>query len=152
MIFDFLQQQWFDLLQSLFIILGFLLTISILRLEARSRKINHLLSLQQSRREVWNPILAHPELDRIFLKDIDLEFNPITPKEKIVIKQAISYLHTLFKAAQHKEIPSPQGLEKDIKQFFSLPIPKAIWEEVRMFQEDDFLVFIEMILRAPEVD
>lgn len=36
-----------------------------------------------------------------------------------------------------------EGMQKDIKAFFSLPIPKAVWEQVKPFQDEDFVEFVE---------
>jgi hypothetical protein len=39
-----------------------------------------------------------------------------------------------------------QGLQKDIRDFFMLPIPKAVWEKIKPFQDGDFIVFVESCL------
>jgi hypothetical protein len=35
------------------------------------------------------------------------------------------------------------GLRRDIAQFFSLPIPQAVWERMKVFQNDALVRFIE---------
>ena len=36
-----------------------------------------------------------------------------------------------------------EGLRSDICSFFSLPIPQAVWEKTKLFQNDDFVEFVE---------
>ena len=37
----------------------------------------------------------------------------------------------------------PEGLRRDVWQFFSLPIPQWVWNRVKVMQDDDFVVFVE---------
>jgi hypothetical protein len=37
----------------------------------------------------------------------------------------------------------PEGLERDIRFFFSLPIPKTVWNKFKVFQNDWFVRFID---------
>jgi hypothetical protein len=39
-----------------------------------------------------------------------------------------------------------QGLEMDIREFFILPIPKTVWESLKMFQDAEFTAFVESCL------
>lgn len=36
-----------------------------------------------------------------------------------------------------------EGLRRDVAQFLSLPIPKAIWEKTKVLQNDALVKFIE---------
>jgi len=35
------------------------------------------------------------------------------------------------------------GLKKDVREFFSLPIPRAVWNEMKSYQDSDFVRFVE---------
>jgi hypothetical protein len=37
-------------------------------------------------------------------------------------------------------------LRRDVAQFFSLPIPRAVWEKTKVTQNDDFVAFVESCL------
>jgi hypothetical protein len=37
----------------------------------------------------------------------------------------------------------PEDLRRDIAQFFSLPIPREVWEKINVLQNDDFVAFVE---------
>jgi hypothetical protein len=36
-----------------------------------------------------------------------------------------------------------EGLRRDVAQFLSLPIPKAVWEKMKALQNDSVVRFIE---------
>jgi hypothetical protein len=36
-----------------------------------------------------------------------------------------------------------EGLRRDIAQFFSLPIPQAVWDRIKVFQNGALVRFIE---------
>jgi hypothetical protein len=37
------------------------------------------------------------------------------------------------------------GLAADVREFFSRPIPRLIWNEIKRYQEADFVVFVENV-------
>ena len=39
------------------------------------------------------------------------------------------------------------GLKDDIREFMSLPIPKAVWAKMKDFQDKEFVVFVESALK-----
>lgn len=145
MLSDFLQQHWVDLVQFLFIIGGWAISIIFFHSERRSRKLNTLLTLRKNRNHLWEPIFTHPELKRIRHKEVDLIAKPITARERQLVQQSITHLHSVFEAIQAGHLPSPPELERDIQQFFALPIPKAVWEEVREFQDEGLKKYIEQL-------
>ena len=36
-----------------------------------------------------------------------------------------------------------EGFRRDIAQFFSLPVPRDVWEKSKVLQNDDFVAFVE---------
>jgi len=40
-----------------------------------------------------------------------------------------------------------EGLRRDVAQIFARPVPKAVWENTKQFQNDDFVKFIESVLK-----
>ena len=55
----------------------------------------------------------------------------------------ILHLHCWFRAIQNREVRGVEGLSRDMKQFFALPIPRRVWEEKRAFQDRDFVEFVD---------
>jgi len=37
-------------------------------------------------------------------------------------------------------------LRRDVKEFFSLPVPRAVWIKTKLLQNQDFAAFIESSL------
>lgn len=143
---DFLFKNWFDLLQTAFIIIGFILTYRANRSDVRSSKVDHLLSLSQSYREIWNKTYSQPELLRIKEKDVDLEKHPITEAEQRMVKETILHIYAVYIAIENKQLDKGE-MEKDISKFLQLPIPNAVWNEVRGYYPKRFVSFVDSLLK-----
>jgi len=50
-------------------------------------------------------------------------------------------------AIQLGQLESFKGIEDDIKRYFKLPLPKKVWKEVKAFQDEEFVAFIESVLK-----
>lgn len=145
MIHDFLLKNWFDLLQSAFIVGGFILSFIAARNNSRSRKISHLLQINQSYREIWGKTYNHPDLLRIREPRLDLGKHPITEPERRVVREVIIHIYAIYEAIQNKQIDKGE-MEKDIYDFLRLPIPNSVWEEVKMYQNKKFVDYIDELL------
>ena len=145
MINDFLLKNWFDLLQSSFIVGGFILSYIATRNDIRSRKVAHLLLINQSYREIWSKTYAYPELLRIRQTNLDLKRKPITEPERRMIKEMIIHIYAIYEAIQKNQIEKGE-MDKDIYDFLQLPIPNAIWEEVKMYHNKQFIDYIDELL------
>ena len=142
---DFLLKNWFDLLQSSFIISGFVLSFIAARNNRCARKLAHLFHINQSHREIWSKIYTYPELLRIKEAHIDLEKHPITEFESRMIKEMIIHIYTIYEAI-HNNLIEKGEMEKDIYDFLRLPIPSVIWEEVKMYHKKQFVDYIDELL------
>lgn len=151
MIFNFLEKHWFDLLQSLSIVMGFLFTALALRNDNRSRRVDHLLSINQSYRDVWDKVFSHPELSRIMKADIDLKAEPITELERRLAYKIILHMYVVYEAIRNKQI-APGEMEKDIYDYLQFPIPRAIWEEMKKYQNKEFVRYIENLLKKHRLE
>lgn len=40
-------------------------------------------------------------------------------------------------------VTKPEGIRQDIRSFFRLPIPRAVWSIVKPIQNEDFANFVE---------
>jgi len=113
------------------------------RKDEQSRKTSNLYSLTQNYWEIWKPYFDTPRLRRVLKRNIDLIQNPITEDERLFINMLILHLessHRAIKAGMLNPIP---GLPQDIKQFFSQPIPKGVWEESKSLRSQDFIDYVE---------
>lgn len=56
---------WFDLFQTAAITAGLCFTAWSLRLDVRTRRVDHLFHITEQHREIWTELYDRPELARI---------------------------------------------------------------------------------------
>jgi hypothetical protein len=134
-------ENWFVLLQSVGIIGGLLLTASSLRSETKTRRVSNLLAITESHRKVWTEFYRRPELQRVLDERVDLR--NVKREEEIFVNLVIFHLNSVFYARKSGLVFKLEGLRRDIWWFFSLPIPRMIWEKTKVLQNDDFVAFVE---------
>jgi hypothetical protein len=137
------RENWFVALQSLSILGGLFFTAISFRVDTKARRIGNLITLTQQHRDIWTQLYKRPELARVLDRAVILHNAPITREEELFVTLLILHLSSAFHAMQAGLFMTPQGLSEDIIQFFSLPIPKAVWSEVQRLQDADFVEFVE---------
>ena len=62
-------------------------------------------------------------------------------------------LHTssVYEALKDELVTKQEGMRFDVGSFFSLPVPQAVWEKIKRFQNKDFVAFVEMCRRGADV-
>lgn len=140
---EFLQTNWFQLLQSIFLFTGFIIAAVALRNDLRARRMQNLLKIKEHYNSIWSQLFSFPELNRVQADEVDLAEKALTEKERFFVLMAIQHLFAAYEATRTKQIRPFQGMEKDIRRFFSRPIPKLIWNEEKRFQNPDFVEFVE---------
>lgn len=134
---------WFTLLQSTGIIGSLWFTARSFRFDAKIRKVGNLIEITSHHREIWSQLYSQPELARVKESSPDFKKKPITVGEELFVTQVILHLRSVFRASKEGVIASLDGVEADIRQFFSKPIPRIIWNQKREFQDLDFVQFME---------
>jgi hypothetical protein len=142
-----LAQNWFNILSALGIVASLLFTAISLRSETRTRRVGNLLTLTQNHRELWSELFDRPTLRRVLETKPDLSKSPITLDEDYYVNMLIQHLGSAFQAMRSGLTIKPEGLKEDVRRFFSLPIPRAIWEKLKVFQNDEFVRFVDECLR-----
>ena len=140
---SWLIENWFDALSAVGIIGGLVFTALALRLDANARKVANLLTITTNHREIWKEFFRRPELARVLEATADLARKPIAPEEKEFVNFVILHLSTVYYATKDDVVTRLQGLRHDVGSFFSLPIPSKIWEKSKMFQNKDFINFVD---------
>jgi hypothetical protein len=138
----------FDIMGSIGIIGGLWFTAFSLRSDTTTRRTANLIDITASHRDIWKLYFASPELARVFDRKADISKMPITQKENVFVNMLIAHIGTSFYLMKHAHVIKPEGLQRDIKEFMALPIPKAVWEQTKAFQNDDFVAFVESCLNA----
>ena len=143
---DSMSHNWFALVQTAALSAGLLLIGIALLFEARARRVANLIQLTQQHRDLWERMYSQPELARIFDPGADPIRKAITPQEETFVIFIILHLSSTFYAIRSGFFRKPQGLRNDIARFFSLPIPRAVWEKVKSLQDTPFVTFVEQCL------
>ena len=140
-------EHWFDLLQTVGIVGGLLLTAYMAWRDERARQIGNLISINQQYIYIWQPLYDRPELSRVLKKDVNLNKEPLSEVECRFVKTLIVHLDTVRRASEAGMFVKIQALQNDVRDFFTLPIPRAVWDKIKPFQDEDFTQFIESALK-----
>src|SRR5437660_10851603 len=138
---EWASHNWFSLLQSVGIIGSLLFTGLTLRQDVKERRTSHDLAITKAHRELWTNLYKRPSLARVLDPNADLSSQPITQEEEMFVLLLVVHLNTALEVLR-SETPD-EALRQDIRWFFSLPIPKAVWEKVKGRQEPAFARFVE---------
>lgn len=136
-------EHWFDLLQTVGIVGSLWVAIISLRSEATTRRIANLLAITANYREIWKEFLKNPKLARVRDAGADTTKQPVTDAERMFVTFVILHISGVYYAMKDQLVVKLEGQRRDIAQFLSLPIPREVWEKIKVFQNDDFLAFVE---------
>ena len=145
---QWLAENWFNLFSSAGIIGGLWFTAVSLHSETKTRRIANLLTITANYREVWKEFFRSPELARVIEPSADVLKKPITPAEKYFVNMIISHTSSMYEALKDELVIKQEGLRRDVGSFLSLPIPQAVWEKTKIFQNADFVAFVEKCRRG----
>lgn len=145
---NWIAEHWFDLLQTVGIVGSLLLAAYTTWKDDRARRIGNSIAINEQHRKIWKDIYEHPELARVL--DMEADAKDISVGEELFVTTLISHLSTVFRAVKQGEFVKLEGLEKDVREFFALPIPKTVWEKMKPFQDGKFTTFVEYCLRSPK--
>ena len=136
-----------SLLESVGIIGGLIFTGVGLHRDSKARRIENMINLTQQHRDIWTQVMDEPELMRVQEAGRDIEKESPTIRERLFVRSLILHLSTVYRAVKLDELLKPHGMERNIRQFFVLPLPRAVWHEIRAYQDPDFVAFVEAQLK-----
>lgn len=146
---QWLTENLFNLLSAIGIIGGLFFTAFSLHSETKTRRIANLLTITANYRDIWKEFFHSPQLARVVDSAADLKNQPITPAEELFVGLVISHVNSVFYATNNQLVIKWESYRRDIGQFLSLPIPKAVWIKTKLLQNQDFAAFIESTLKQP---
>ena len=136
-------QNWFSLLSSVGIIGGLWFTAVSFYSEAKTRRIANLLTMTQNHRELWRDLYQNPQLARVLDSSADVQTHPVTRGEAEFVNMVIQHVSSAYQAMRNDLTIKPEGIRRDLRTFFSLPIPNAVWKELRPLQDKGFAQFVD---------
>lgn len=117
-----------------------------IRLSVEVQKLANLQMLTTAHREVWSLLLERDDLNRIFDANADIAGKPISERERLAVNFLIQHLNTSFHLDRAKLIRNMGDLKTDVKEFFSFPLPRAVWNELKDYLDRDLVKFVEATL------
>lgn len=134
---------WFDFLQTGSILTGFFTAAYTMRTNTKERKIGNLFALTTAHREIWSRLHEQKELSRVLSPSVNLRNEPVTLEEELFIHTLILHVRTAFKARELGMQFDDDAVAADIRQFFNRPIPHTVWERSKVFQDREFVDFVD---------
>ena len=144
--FDWIEANWFALLQTIGIVAGLCFSGYAALRDNRSRKIENLLSIHESHRTIWLQIFDDPHLLRILKSQVSLKTKPVTLQERIFVNLIILHLTGVLTAVRAGVMEKPAGGDTDLREFFSLPIPNQVWQDTVQFRDKETRAYVEALL------
>jgi len=140
---EWIGNNWLALIQTGALAGGLLFTGMAVLLDARARRVGNLIQLTQQHRDLWERLYIQPDLARILDPAADPAQSPVTAEEEMFVIFLILHLSNTYYAMRAGFFQKLRGLRKDMEQFFSLPIPRAVWKKVKDLQDESFVRFVE---------
>ena len=144
---DWITGHWFDLFQTVGIIGSLLLAAYTTWKDAKARRISNSIAISDQHWKIWSSVYEYPSLARVLDKDADVAEPPVSLGEEMFVTTIVAHLSTVFRAMTHGEFVKLEGLQNDVREFFALPIPKAVWKKLKPLQDANFAKFIETALK-----
>ena len=144
---EWISQNFFNLFSVAGIIGGLWFTAISLRSETKTRRVANLLTITANHREVWKECFGKPELARVIEPSANVEKQPVTPAEEFFVNMVISHTSSVYEALKDDLVIKQENLRRDVKSFFSLPVPNAVWTKTKLLQNQDFAAFIDSSLK-----
>lgn len=152
---SWIQSDWPDVVAAVGIIGGLLFTgvnmmftAASFRADAKNRLISNLLSLDERHRMVWGEVKQRPELKRILAENVDMIAQPLTPEEDVSMWQIVQQFETGWRVERILNRGELKFLARDAANFFSLPLPGAVWEKIKKYRNPKFVKFVERALEG----
>ena len=140
---SWVQENWSSAVGAVGIIGSLLFTAASFGADAKSKLISNLLALDERHRALWSEVKQRPELRRLSSENVDLVAQPLTAEEDVSMWQIIQQFETGWRLEKILNRGELKFLARDAAEFFSLPLPRAVWEETKRFRNPRFVCFVE---------
>lgn len=142
----FVADNWFDLLQSAGIVASMVFSAFAIREQTRQAKATNIFLITQHHRELWTSMLDHVDLQRIFDKAADTIATPVTERERTFTNMVFLHSAACLHAIDTGVLSPVHGMEADIRDILSYPVPREVWKQVGRFHDKEFASFVDRML------
>ena len=133
---------WFTLLQSLGIIIGFLFSGYAIWKDSNATKLQNYILLTQNHREVWSMMMNNEKLGRVLEKVIPDNEMELTYSERQFLTFIFLHVTCSFELSKRGKIVDVEKDKEDIADLLSYPLVKKFWDHNSRFYNEDFRAFI----------
>jgi hypothetical protein len=151
---EWISQNWFEIITSFCAIAGLWFSAFAIRKnaqaqeeETKARRVSNFIAITANFRETWKEFFHTSALARVIDPSADVTKQPVSPEEELFVGLVISQMRIVFYATNDELLIKLEGSSRDIAQFLSLPVPKAVWNATKMLQNHDFAAFVESSLK-----
>jgi hypothetical protein len=139
---------WFNVIQTVGIIGSLWLATGAANRDARAKEIENLLSLSEHHRELWQAIPQRKDLERVLQTDANVRLAPPTVAESEFLNLVIVHFQTGWWIARAGGMTTLKEMKVDVRGFFSLPLPRVVWEKTKALRNQRFVSFVQRALRS----
>ncbi|MGD0812491.1 MAG: DUF6082 family protein [Verrucomicrobiota bacterium] len=133
----------FNVIQTIGIIGSLWTGILVSHREAKAKEADTLCTLAEQHRELWSEAIQKADLQRVLRPDADVGVKPATLAEEEFLNLVIVHWLKSWRIAKAGGIITAKELGVDAGKFFSLPLPRAIWEKTKKSRNPEFVRFVE---------
>ena len=130
-----------------FIGTGLWVAVFTYREDVKTKRVANLLTITASHRDLWKEYLHNEKLARVRDASANIIAHPVTEQEHVFVNLVILHTNSVFYANKDRLVIEYEGSRRDISEFFSLPVPRAVWQKAKPLQNHDFVAFIESSLK-----
>ena len=136
-----------DLLGAIGIVASLAFTGIALRRDHKALLVANLIAITAAHRDLWQYYADHPEVHRVLSPNADLKSSPVTDAERVFVASAFQHLAMVHTARKYGTFVTEQPVDRDIQEFFNLPIPNHVWHRSRQFHSREFKAYVDATLQ-----
>ena len=141
-------QNWFSFFSVLGIVAALWFTAISLQSQTKAQQVANLLTITSNHREIWKEYFHNPALARVLDPSANLASRPLTHSEEMFVNLVILQFGSVYYATTRDLVIEMDGIKRDVSQFLSLPVPRAVWEKWKVVQNADVVAFIDGSLNS----
>ena len=142
-------------IQSVGILAGILVGVASILIGVRSNRgsnraaqVRTLLDITASHRDIWRQYASRLELRNALAWDARPD--AMTEDEQQWLRELVLHIVACYEAGRLGVLPPFEGLNADVRQLMAKPLPRAVWRELRPYQNAHFREFVEARLAEAE--
>ena len=143
MLGEWLGNNWIQLAETSSIVAGLFFGALTIHQNTKTRRLANLLTITSSHRNLWLHLASNRRLNQVFSPSRKISVSPITPEEEQFVVLLILHLKSTYETMKDGMRIYERGLREDIAEFLELPVPQAVWMNMRRTFEREFIGFVE---------